>query len=408
MPVSCKDMAVVQGLADQVAEIAGSDAMEARRQLWRDTYMLRDTDRAPVWFNGSPRYWGAIVDASQLQCEDRLARMMEHQLRILLEHHSYGDDFIIAPYWKVPAAISVEQPPLWGVEVKRQHASEVGASWTLEPPIQDESDLEKLRMPSWRHDAEETERRLSRHAEILGEAMPVRLNATLPIFPGVARNASDLVGLEGLLVNMALEPEFMHRLMAFLRDSVLHCIDQMEEMGIFTENNDEHIHFSESIRTTPVGQPLRASDLWLRTESQQFERVSPGMWREFCLEYQKPIMARFRYVSYGCCENLTDRIDDVLAIPNLRIFVNGPWTDWGNTVEKCADRYALVWRQHAAKVLTSPDLDTIERDLRAGLAQSRGCHRGVVLQEIDTSNGNPQRLRDWVGMAVKASEEVGY
>lgn len=145
-------------------------------------------------------------------------------------------------------------------------------------------------------------------------------------------------------------------------------------------------------------------DLWLRTESQQFQGVSRQMWREFCLDYQKPIMARFRHVSYGCCEDLTDRIDDVLAVPNLRIFVNSPWTDLATAAQRCGDRYTIIWRQKATDVVYADDLADQRRHLEDGLRLTRGCHRAVVLQEVATTNGDPARLGEWVAMARDVSE----
>ena len=85
-------------------------------------------------------------------------------------------------------------------------------------PIRTAADLERLRVPRWHHDAAETGRRLNADAEALGDALPVRLSAVPPIFPAIARNATDLIGLDGLLLNMAAEPAFVHRLMAYLRD----------------------------------------------------------------------------------------------------------------------------------------------------------------------------------------------
>jgi hypothetical protein len=173
-----------------------------------------------------------------------------------------------------------------------------------------------------------------------------------------------------------------------------------------TENNDDPIHFSESLKTSPPNVPVHTRDMWLRTESQQFQGVGPDMWREFCLAYQKPIMQRFRYVSYGCCENLTDRIDDVLAIPNLRIFVKGPWTDLPTAAAKCQDRFSIVWRQMASEVIFATDMSPVRKRLEEGMVISQGCHRSIVLQEVATCNGNPRRLHEWVTMAKDVAERL--
>ena len=41
--------AYVRDLARRVVEIAAAPEMEAKRQRWRDAYMLRKPDRVPLW-----------------------------------------------------------------------------------------------------------------------------------------------------------------------------------------------------------------------------------------------------------------------------------------------------------------------------------------------------------------------
>ena len=401
-----RDRARVRELARRYAEIAHSPEQEMAQRRWRNTYMLRKADRAPVWLNPDISLWREFVPEDSLVCRDAFCRSVEWQLRRTLHQSDYGDDAVVLPCWTVPAAITHVGEHLWGVPVKFQRPDVQGGAWRYDPPIRTPGDLEKLRTPTWQHDRAETDRRLNSFGELFGDILPVRLSALPPLFPGIGRNASDLIGLDALLLNMAHSPDFIHRLMAFLRNSVLKCLDEVEAMGILTENNDAQIHFSDSLKTSPGNVPVRMGDLWLRTESQQFQGVSPDMWHAFCLDYQTPIMRRFNLVSYGCCEDLTDRIDDVLSVPNLRIFVNSPWTDLGTAAEKCGDRYCIVWRQKATDVVFSADLSCVRKHLETGMTLTRGCHRAVVLQEVTTTNGNPQRLHDWVRHAIDVSERL--
>lgn len=71
---------------------------------------------------------------------------------------------------------------------------------------------------------------------------------------------------------------------------------------------------------------------------------------------RKPIIEKFGLSAYGCCENLTHKIDGVLSITNLRIFVCSAWTDLQTVLDKVQDKYCIMWRQ---KVLT--DLLTRQR-----------------------------------------------
>lgn len=394
----------IRKLAQHVAEIAHDPEMEKTKQRWRDIYMLRKPDRSPVWLRLDHTCQLELLPEESLKCQNGFLRRLERQFKTILRHHEFGDDTIVLPYLNIPAAIEFDGDYLWGIPLKYNRPRSKNGAWSYDPPIRDESDMEKLRMPTWRHNAAETDSRLNRFSELLGDILPIRIKTVPPIFPGIGRNASDLIGLDGLLLNMAARPDMIHCLMSFLRDSVLKCQDEVAEMGIMTENNDEPIHFSESLKSTPSDIQVRLSDLWLRTESQQFENVSPSMWKEFCLDYQMPIMQRFRYISYGCCENLTDRIGQVLSIPNLRIFVNGPWTDLAITAEKCQDDYCIIWRQKATDVIFSESMIPIKKHLDEGMEITQNCYRAIVLQEVMTTNDNPQRLYDWVASARDSSE----
>ena len=254
-------------------------------------------------------------------------------------------------------------------------------------------------MPSFTHNEPETERRLQMHGELLGDIMPVRRTAGPPLCATLCSHAANLIGLDAMMLNMALNPGMIHRLMAFLRDGVLRGMEQVEQMGVLTENNTAELYCSDSLRRSPPDGPVKISDLWGDTNSQEFQEVSPAMWEEFLLSYQKPILERFALVSYGCCENLTRKIDGVLTIPNLRIFVCSAWTHLAQVVEKVGGRYAIMWRQKATDVVFAEDVRPIRRHLEEGMKLSQGCCRQVVLRELQTLNGRLTRLHEWAQAA---------
>jgi hypothetical protein len=51
--------------------------------------------------------------------------------------------------------------------------------------------------------------------------------------------------------------------------------------------------------------------------------------------------------------------------------------------------------------VTLPEtLDEHRRHLEAGLRCLRGCHYQIVLRELETLKGRPDRLRDWARLAI--------
>ena len=101
--------------------------------------------------------------------------------------------------------------------------------------------------------------------------------------------------------------------------------------------------------------------------------------------------------------HIDNTIDLVLSIPNLRKFICSPWTDLEKMVAAVGDRYCIEWRQKATDVAFAPDLSPIREHLERGLRIAQGTPIQIVLQELETVDGNPQRLKDWAA----AAKEIG-
>ncbi len=399
--MASQDRDYVRELARQAYALATSEEYERRRRRWRDVNALRKPDRSPVWCKPID-CWGELLPEGELRCQGPL-RNIERQLRQWLIKHEIGDDSLIPLSWPVAAAIRAEGLP-WGVEIRRVKPADVGGAWAFDPPVKDEADLDRLRLPVMVHEAAESQRRLEFMGELVGDIFPVQLTAAVPYVPSLGNLAAEIVGLDNMMLLLAMNPDMMHRLMAHLQRGVTTVMEQVEAMGLLTENNAEEMYCSDSIRRTPPGQPLRISDLWGHAESQMFELVSPAMWREFLMEYQRPILERFGLVSYGCCENLTHKIDGVLGLRNLRIFVCSAWTDLGKVVDAVGGRYTIMWRQKASDVVFGRP-EAMRTHLREGMRISRGCCRQIVLRELQTLNGDLHRLHTWAQYAKEAAGE---
>jgi hypothetical protein len=198
-------------------------------------------------------------------------------------------------------------------------------------------------------------------------------------------------------------PEWVHRLMGILRDGFLGVMDQFEAMGILSLNNNGLSACDDLPQPDFDGKHVRLKDLWGRGESQEFQGVGPRQYKEFLLDYQKPVLKRFGITFYGCCENLTHKMDMVLSIPNLRKFVCSPWTDLEKLVHAVGNRYCIEWRQKATDVVYMPDLAPIRKHLERGLRVANGTPIQIVLQELETVAGRPERLKEW----AQAAKEIG-
>ncbi|HOX05377.1 MAG TPA: uroporphyrinogen decarboxylase family protein [Planctomycetota bacterium] len=394
---------LVRDLARRVAEISASPGMAAIRRRWRDVNALRRPDRAPVWCRPVAA-WDELLPDSELSCTDPWLRRLERGFRQALVKHDIGDDTPLDGAFEVPAALRSGPGNLWGLETGKHRPVGPGGAWGYDPPLREAADFDRLAMPRFVHDADETRRRLERASELLGDILPVRAVCGAPLSATLGTDAADLMGLEAMMLNMAAEPELVHRLMAHLRDAALAALDAVEAAGLVTAN-----HTGPMTESDPIGAPrpdgrISFANCWGAANSQEFDQVSPEMWEEFCLAYQRPLFARFGLVAYGCCENLTRKIDGVLSIPNLRVFVCSAWTDLNAVLEKVGPQYCIMWRQKASDVVFAKDEAGLRRDLQDGCRRLRGRPHQIVLRELQTLAGHPDRLHVWTRLAREAAE----
>ncbi len=397
-----RERGIVRGLAERVAELASGEEQARRRKRWRDVNSLRLPDRPPVVCH--PGCWEELLPRASMECTDPFLAGVEYQLRQMLVKESIGDDTVIEPWWAVGAAVRQEGEHFWGLPVGYTRTGVRGGAWSYVYPVKEETDLDRIVAPRFAHDPEATERNAARMHDLLGDLLPVRVVCAVP-GPGAWLHgwATQLCGVEPLLLDMMDRPEWVHRLMATLRDGFLGVMDQFEAMGILTLNNTGLMGCDDLPQPDFDGTRVRLRDLWGRGESQEFQGVSPAQHEEFLLRYQLPILERFGLTYYGCCEDLTHKIDLILTIPNLRKFVCSPWTDLEKLAEAVRGRCCIEWRQKATDVVFAPDMAPIRAHLEQGLKVAQGVPIQIVLQELETVDGRPERLREWAA----AAKEIG-
>jgi len=395
------EVEVIRGLAEQVAEIAAASRMAAIRARWRAVNGLRKPDRAPVYCRPIG-CWRELLPPETLACRTGWLRGMEQAFRKILLKREIDDDTPVSPHYAVPAVFEVDPPNTWGLDIGQTRPAESDGAWAYDPPLRTESDYDKLCAPHFTYNEPATRRRLEQVSEVLGDALPVKLVCLPPLTANICTFAAKLRGLEQMMLDMALNPELMHRLMAHLRDAVLTAMDQVEATGLLTPNNEGPMFCSDPFGPAPVAGRYGYRNCWSIANSQECDQVSPAMWEEFALTYEKAIFARFGLVQYGCCENLTHKIDRVLTIPNLRVFVSSAWTDLDKVIEAVGTDYCIMWRQKATDVVFPADVSSIKAHLDEGTRKLKGQYYQLVLRELQTLAGHMDRLHVWAQLAKEA------
>jgi hypothetical protein len=71
------------------------------------------------------------------------------------------------------------------------------------------------------------------------------------------------------------------------------------------------------------------------------------------------------------------------------------WTNLDKVVERIGTDYCIMWRQKASAVVFPHDAREVRRDLEEGMKKLKGCYYQVVLRELQTLAGHPDRLHVW-------------
>jgi hypothetical protein len=408
--VSPKDRSLLRDLAKRVAEIAALPVQAQRRELWRRHNRLeRVRPMILVFPEGS---WRELLPDSALECRGEAARTMERDLRVRLYVHGYfRDDTVIEREWSVRKAVSDTG---WGLEAKRHESDSATGAWQFDPVIKEPADLKKLRRPEVRHDAAESARRLAEAQELFGDILAVRLRGVRYIAFNLMRTYVVLRGLEQIMMDMYENPEMLHEAMAFLAEGYRRRIAQYAELGVLDLNNDGSYHSSGGVGYSdelpkPGYDPARPrlSDLWASAEAQEMALVSPEMHEEFVLQYERRLLEPFGLNGYGCCEDLTLKLDYVLRIPNIRRISISPFADVGKCAGQLGDRAIFSWKPHPAHLVGDFDEAKVRGYIREALAATRGCVVELVLKDTHTCENRPERFTRWTEIARAEVEALG-
>ena len=388
-------------LAMRVREIAESDTMAERRRLWRDQNSFLG-DRPLIYVRAFA--FDEWFDRSALKCEDPALRGCEYAMLQSVWRSKLGDDFIVEPWLRMDASYVMHGGYHWGVPVTLGEKPRAGGAAAFRP-ILTEEDFSCLKPSPYRVDEESTKLRKEKLEEALGGALGVFVSRQGPFYMWSGDISTDLAkmrGLEQIMWDVYDSPEWLHSLLAFMRDTILESHRQAETSGGFSlaDHENQCMPYARELEgPDPAAGGVSRGRLWRFMAAQEFTGFSPEMFWEFILSYQQPIIEAFGLSAYGCCENLTGVIPYLRRIKNLRRIAVSPFAD----AEKCAQQigrdYILSWRPNPSLMLsTGLDEDTVRQHMRRHFAYFRenGNFFDITLKDVETVAHRPENVKRWV------------
>jgi len=389
MLMNSREKTIIRELAKEYMQFACSEKQqkaEQRMKAGNDLKIVRPT----VLMDEIP--WWELTGEEELicQCEDPKARGVETYLRrALYQKRHFCCDVLMKPYWCVTMKVDVS--PL-GIEEKEEENTALAHHY--EDMMEDESALDLIMDPVFELRPDVDEANMNYYQELLGEAMPVRLMGHGYLYSAPWDDISFLRGVEPIYEDMYDRPEYLHQIMQKFVDRTTAKLDFIEA----------HSHVSSDpveLHCTPGSISGLAEDgwkaTWYRGMAQPFTCISPAMFKEFELDYIKPVAERFAYTYYGCCEALDDRIALIKTISNLRKIGVSPWAN----VEVCAEQigkdYVFARKPNPSHVAKNTDPEVVRKETEESVKAclKYGCPGEFVLKDITTISGDPKNLVIW-------------
>jgi hypothetical protein len=401
---SLQDRELLRDLARRVAAIAELPIQAERRELWKRHNSLEPVRPMLLVFpEGS---WVELVPFGTLRCEHGTARLFELELRQRIYYHEhFRDDTVIEREWLVNKAIRNSG---WGLAPRRRHSDTARGAWAFDPVILARSDLEKLRFPHIEQDETETRKRLEIAEELFGDILEIKLKGVAHMSYHLMNEYTALRGLEQVMIDMIDAPEMLHDAMGFMTKGHRRILDQCVEQNLLSANNDSTYNSTGGNGYTddlpaPGYDPdrVRPSDLWASAEAQEMAQVSPRMHDEFILQYEKRLLDPFGLTGYGCCEDLSGKLDAVLAIPHIRRISISPFAKVERSAEKLGNRAILSWKPQPAHLIGKFNETRIREYLRKAieLARRNDCVLEIILKDTHTCEHQPERFDRWLEIA---------
>ena len=403
----------IREFAKLYAELARSPGQDEKRRQWRGLNSFRF--QGPLIYVRAIPYY-EFFDFSVIKSEDPLLRRIESELATsVLFRQRLNDDFIYEPWIKVRAAFAGDGER-WGVPCTLGEKVMAHGAAAFVPPIKDEEDIEKIKPLKCEIDEKATAEKMEKVQDAIGDILDVVCDRQ-GIFCGtwirdISTDLAKLRGLEQIMWDVIDRPEWFHRFISLMRDTILEDMDKTEREGNFLRHNNENqaMPYCEELQTPDSGsQGCKTSELWTFMASQEFTGIGPELYDEFMLQYQKPIMERFGKAAYGCCEDMTAKIPLLKKIKNLRRIAITPFSDVRKCAEQIGNDYVASYRPKPTDMVANglnEDLvrTIVKRDYE--ILRENNCVFDITLKDVETIAGKPQNMIRWVELVRQIGEEV--
>ena len=410
-----KDIDVLRRLADELAAIAALPVHRGTARLWTKLNDLQ-SERPMVWINEI--CWNEMdVDGElTLQTEHSWAQDQERGLRqTIYQWRHLPGDMIVNDYLACPLAIESSGFGISeDVDVIKTDNSNAVVSRHFHKQICEIEDLDKIKMPIVTHNVAETEARFHLMESVYEGIMPVKKVGQSHVWFTPWDFLIRWWGIEDAMTDMYDRPGLVHAAVDRMVDAWMVEMDQFEVQGLLAlDNNNTRVgsggygYVSSLPGKNYQRDHVKPNNMWGCSNAQIFSEVSPEMHWEFAIQHDLRWLKRWGLNYYGCCEPLDGKAEILKRIPNLRKISISPWCRTERAISEFGDKYVLS-RKPSPAILAEENWhpDRARADLVQFMESTGGtCHVELIMKDISTVRYKPQRLWEWVSIAMEVAEQ---
>lgn len=342
-----KDKGRLRKLAGRYAEYAHGEPMARRREKWRVHNRLQEKT-FPFHIEDNGSYLGDLTPPSE--CEDDECRALEGRLLYALVSYEMIDDDRIIPDrflidWHTPMTVVCDE--LQYTRADNGRGSSLG--YKTSKPIEDiDADWGKLKKRTISLDRHATERQAQLAEEVFDGLLPVEIGRPSSIYSyGITNMAVLLMGMQELYLQMAMNPDAVHRLLTFLAEDNLALGQWEDDKGLLTLNHDGNQGYCSGSSlfsdetSAPAGNRVVSTDRYGYLESQESAGISADMFDEFLMPHFSRFADKFKLLKFGCCEPVHNLMPVLQRLHGLRKVSVTPWCDLRKLTETCPEN--VIW-----------------------------------------------------------------
>ncbi len=337
-------------LAATYADYAQGATMAARREKWR-SHNQQESKTCPFHIEDNGSFLKDLTP--ELKCSSNEGRWLEARLlRAIVAYEKIDDDRIIPDRFVVDWITPITSfcPELTFVRAADGRGGSLG--YESNKPIKDiDRDFGKLKRRTLTLEKEKTFALAEFAAEIFKGLLPVVVGRPSSYYSdGFANKAVHLMGMEELFLEMAENPDSVHRLFTHLVEDNLALGAWEEEQGLLIANDDGNQGYCSGSSQYSVGisgdnrdsaGPMRSVDRWGYLEAQEATGISPDMFAEFFMPHMAKLSQKFSRLKFGCCEPVHHLMPHLQKMPGLHKVSVTPWCDQEKLAAGC--RKDIIW-----------------------------------------------------------------